>query len=36
MITKIDDHKIKHQPDTEMLKIVMKKKEKKVILARPF
>ena len=34
MLTKIDDQKIKNQPNIEMLKIVMEKK--KVKLARPF
>ena len=27
MIKKIDNHKIKHQPNTEMLKTIMKKKK---------
>jgi len=36
MITKIDDHKIKHQPNTEMMKIVMKKKRKKSYTRQTF
>jgi hypothetical protein len=33
MIAKIDDHKIKHQPNIEMLKPIIKKRKK---LVRPF
>ena len=35
-ITKIDDRKIKHKPNTKMLKTVMKKRRRKVKLVRLF